>query len=142
MAKEAGFSQNDCTLMIAHQQSECGSMDEFCGWTEGSYRSDAGLAIGLFQFHLCYRYSGWMEENHFGCPHGNPRKAAKIRDKFFQDFPEMKTWRGQVTKYLSEMKVCTEKKTLKQCIRRWNAHPDYMTRVYGKMTLARSLLAL
>jgi hypothetical protein len=81
-----------------------------------------------------------MKENKFGCPHGNPKKAAIIRDKFFKDHPEMKDWRGQVKKYLGEMRECTEKRTLSSCIDSWNAHPAYMSRVYSKVAVAKSLL--
>jgi len=51
MAKEQGFTDKDCEMMIAHLLSECGSMTEYCGWTEGSYASDAGLAFGIAQWH-------------------------------------------------------------------------------------------
>lgn len=140
MAKEQGFSDNDCIIMIAHLQTECGSMDEYCGWTEGSYRSDAGLAFGIAQWHLCYREADWMRKNKFGCPHGNPKKAAKIRDKFFADNPDMKDWRKQAERYIREMKTCTANKKLRQCIDNWNAHPDYMKRVNAKVAMAKSLL--
>jgi len=81
-----------------------------------------------------------MRENHFGCPHGNPAKAAPIRDKFFKDFPEMKDWRKQAERYIREMKDCTVSKKLRQCIDNWNASPDYMTRVKSKVALAKTLL--
>lgn len=140
MAKESGFSDSDCVMMIAHLYHECGSMDEYCGWTEGSYRSDAGLAFGIAQWHLCYRESAWMKENKFGCPHGNAKKAGPIRDKFFNDHPEMRDWRKQAERYLREMKSCTEKKKIRQCIDGWNAHPDYMVKVTARVSMAKKLL--
>ena len=140
MAKAEGFTDKNCVMMIAHLTTECGSMDEYCGWTAGSYRSDAGLAFGLAQWHLCYREAPWMKENKFGCPHGSPKKAGKIRDKFFQDHPDMKDWREQAKRYIREMKSCTERKTLRQCIDSWNAHPDYMKRVDSKVSMAKQLL--
>lgn len=142
MAKESGFSDKDCIMMIAHLQTECGSMDEYCGWIEGSYRSDAGLAFGIAQWHLCYREAGWMKENKFGCPHGNPRKAGVIRDKFFSDHPDMRDWRKQAERYIREMQACTETKRLRQCVDSWNANPAYMSRVDSKVPLAKQLLSL
>lgn len=140
MAKTEGFTDKNCVMMIAHLQTECGSMDEYCGWTKGSYRSDAGLAFGIAQWHLCYREAEWMKENKFGCPHGNPKKAGVIRDKFFADHPDMKDWRKQAERYIREMKSCTATKQLRQCIDNWNAHPSYMKRVDSKVSMAKELL--
>lgn len=143
MSTEYGL-HDFCPLLIAHLTTECGSMDEYCGWTPGSYRSDAGLAIGIAQFHLCYRYTDWMKENHFGCPHGNPKKAGPIRDKFFQDFPEMKDWRGQARKYLGEIQAKAGSNPTEWSVRRaidtWNAAPDYMARIDANLHKAATLL--
>jgi hypothetical protein len=140
MAIKEGFTRENCDLMIAHLYHECGSMTEDCGWVAGSMRSDAGLAIGIAQWHLCFREAPWMRLNKFRCPHGNPKKAAPIREKFFKDFPEMLDWRYQAKRYLNEIKNCTNKKKLKTCIDSWNASPAYMSYVIGKVPMAKRLL--
>lgn len=140
MAKAEGFTDKDCVTMIAHLLTECGSMDEYCGWTPGSMRSDAGLAFGIAQWHLCYREVEFLRKHKFGCPHGNPRKAEKIRNTFFTENPDMKDWRKQAERYIREMKTCTETKKLRQCIDNWNAHPSYMKRVDSKVSMAKQFL--
>lgn len=148
MAKEAGFSDKDCTLMIAHLYQENGSMSEDGGWKKGDKSNDYGYAIGIAQWHVCWRHTEWAIKNGYcwktkggGMAHGISN-AAKMREHYFKDFPDMLDWRNQAARYIREMKDCTAQKSLYACVDGWNSNPQYMTFVYGKLSTARSLLAL
>ena len=146
MAKAEGFSDKDCILMIAHLYTENGSMSEDGGWKKGSSSNDYGYAIGIAQWHVCWRHPDWSIKHGYcwrteggGMAHGISN-ASKMREHYFQDFPEMKDWRNQAARYIGELK--NSGKPLKKTIDDWNSHPDYMSRVNSKVSVARSLLAL
>ncbi len=121
-------------------------MTEFCDWKPGKKSNDHGWAFGVAQWHLCYREQPWLLENklvkvvHGRCVALVP--ITTIRDKFFASHPEMTTWQGQAKRYLTEIRDCSQKKTVTACVDSWNAGPTYMNDVYAMKPLARSLLAL
>lgn len=144
MAKAEGFSDADCTLMIAHLYKECGSMSETCNWKAGSQSNDYGYAIGIAQWHVCWQYPDWAIKNGYcwrtntgGMGHGISN-AEKMREHFFRDFPEMTDWRGQARKYIAQMKTCD---TVKVCVLRWNARRyEYLSEVVALKPVAQNLL--
>lgn len=145
MAKAEGL--NNCELMIAHLVSECGSMDEYCSWQKGSTKSDYGYAIGIAQWHVCWRHFDWANKHGYcwkdkdGRMHHGISNAPKMRDHFFNDFPEMRDWRFQAKRYIGEIRSCMDEfRTLDFCIDTWNSDPSYMKRVYSKLHVAQSLL--
>lgn len=140
MATDSGIGQY-CHELIAHLSRECGSMTEYCDWTLGKASNDHGWAIGLAQWHIWYRYHDWAVQNHFTYTY-KPAKVAAMRDKFFQDFPEMRDWRGQARKYIAEMAGCTsDGYSIWHCIDTWNANPAYLSQVRGQLKLASKLLS-
>ena len=139
-----GATDAERDLLLAHLLRECGSLSEECGWEPGSDSNDSGWAIGMAQWHLWYRENDLARAQ--GCRYTSPRvwqcDIPKLRAAFFSAHPEMKDWRGQVARYLTEIRDCTKDRSLVSCIDSWNAHPAYMSQVRAQIPEARRLLSL
>jgi hypothetical protein len=135
-------------LMVAHLLRECGSMTEECGWKPGKKSNDGGWAIGIAQWHLCYREWDWLYTKGWAYYDSRGIKQCrwnvdikKVRAEFFKDRPEMKTWQTQKERYITEIRDCKAKgKTVTACIDSWNANPAYMSHVRAQLPNARKLL--
>lgn len=147
MMPEYGLGSTDAErdLLLAHLLRECGSLSEECGWEPGSATNDNGWAIGTAQWHLWYRENDLARSQ--GCWYKNPRvwkcDIPKLRAAFFKAHPEMLDWRGQVKRYLSEIRDNLDRYgSVPAVIDSWNAHPSYMSQVRAQIPEARRLLSL
>ena len=155
MAKEYGL-QEHCNMLIAHLYHECNAMTETCSWTPGSSRNDYGYAIGMAQWHVCWREYEWAHKKRPGLPNGycwktktgmahDIKNAEKMRAEFFRDFPEMLDWRFQARRYLHEISEKAKPKITAYSVRRaidsWNSNPAYMSMVTASLPKAKQLLS-
>lgn len=131
--------------LIAHLLRECGSVTEYCDWSEGKESNDNGWAVGIAQWHLWYREQEFVKSQ--GCWYKNPRvwscDIPKLRAAYFKAHPEMTDWRHQAHRYLGDMKVALERKgTITGALRTWNSGATYISDVTAKKPMARQLLSL
>src|SRR5207248_436034 len=91
----------------------------------------------------------WYREEAFarshGCSYRSPTDFScdipKLRDAWFTSHPELRDWRGQAKRYLTEMRDCTKGKTLDACIDDWNSHAGYLDAVKALVSQTKTLLA-
>lgn len=156
----AGQSYTLRDFLLAHLLRECGQLSEYCGWTKGKESNDGGWAIGMAQWHLCYREWDWLKENGWAYYDSTGRKQCrwnidieKVRNKFFAEHPEMKEWRNQVKRYIREIKGYADGKiehfgesdanyrqAYIDAVDVWNANPKYLGQVRGQITVAKKVL--
>ena len=134
------FAHNE--LLIAHLFKECPAMTHDCAYRQGESRNDYGLAIGMAQWHMWYRYNDWMRDNGFQYTH-NSGRVAQIRDQFYKDHPDMKDWRHQTRKYLKEMsdRLVTQG-NIDSAIMSWNPNAGYpyLVAVHNQVPIVQSNL--
>lgn len=117
MAKNKGFSEKECPLLVAHLITENGALAE-------DRHGDNGCSMGVIQWNTCVH------------------EGMKV-EKFFKNNPEWRDWRYQVTHYLNEI---TRRKakydSLTVALESWNfgGRPWYLQRIKSNVRVANSLL--
>lgn len=89
--------------LMAHLFQECPVMTWDCAYKKGQARNDHGWSVGMAQWHIYWRHNEWVKENGYYYTHSKDY-VANMRSNFFEDHPEMKDWRYQVRRYLTEMR--------------------------------------
>jgi len=127
--------------LIAHLFTECNSMSEYCDWQPCKNTNDRGWAIGMSQIHLKYRESEWLKKYGWNHWNWNACTIETVRHQFFEDHPEMKTWRGQVNRYLTEMQGLLSDYSIDEAIRSWNRGDVlYLSKVKSNIPTVLDLL--
>ena len=117
MAREKGYTEEECPILVAHLYTENGAFSE-------DRDGDHGCSLGMIQWNFCV---------HEGM---KARAWVKLH-------PEWADWRYQVNFYLDQINLRREQyNSLHVAIESWNfgARPTYLKKVKSHVAFASSLL--